>query len=123
LEYTKKATDLALKRLKDQLDKNQVDPELLKKLGWNRQELDQFVRRWEAMQREAQAAGPKGQTARKQLDETLRSLGVRPRGSSLRSNSARDDRSAGLKESRHTSPPSEYAEQYKAYTQGAARGK
>jgi len=111
-----------LERLKHQLDKNKVDPELLKKLGWSRQDVEQFVHRWEAMQREARQSGPKGDVAKKELDEALRSLGLRPHSTTLKSDSARDDQSHGLKESLRTRPPSEYAEPYKRYIQGTARG-
>ena len=74
------------------------------------------------MRGQAQAPGEKGATARRELDETLRSLGLRPRATSIKGNAARDDKSQGYKESRRTSPPPEYAEQYKAYTQGTAKG-
>jgi hypothetical protein len=40
----------------------------------------------------------------------------------MQSNAGRDDKSQGYKESRRTSPPPEYVEQYKAYTQGTAKG-
>ncbi len=69
---------------------------------------------------------PPGRTlrggSRRQLDETLRSLGLRPRGSKLGSNAARDDRSQGYQESHRTTPPPEYSEAFKAYTQGTSRG-
>ncbi len=122
LDYARKATDLALTHLKDELKKAKPDPELLDRLGWTRTDLENFVKRWEQMRAQAQAPGEKGASARRELDETLRSLGLRPRATSLKSNSARDDKSQGYKESRRTSPPAEYAEQYKAYTQGTARG-
>jgi hypothetical protein len=74
------------------------------------------------MRSQAATGGDQGTAARKQLDDALRSLGLRPRATSMGRNAARDDQSRGLKESRRTSPPPEYAEQYKAYTQGTARG-
>lgn len=122
LEYTRKATDLALEHLKDQLADGQDDSELLKQLGWTREEADAFIQRWEAMRGQSQAPGPKGDAARRELDETLRSLGLRPRGSALRSGGKADDRAAGLQESRRTTPPPEYSEAFKAYTQGTSRG-
>ncbi|MGD9720336.1 MAG: hypothetical protein AB7O59_07110 [Pirellulales bacterium] len=122
LDYARKATDLALSHLKDELAKDQPDPDLLNKLGWTREELAQFVKRWEEMRANADAPGDTGQSARRQLDETLRSLGLRPRATNLRSNEARNDQTRGMRESRHTNAPAEYAEQTKAYTQGTARG-
>jgi hypothetical protein len=80
------------------------------------------MNRWERMRREAAQSGPEGATARRELDDTLRSLGLRPRNTNLRSGRVQDDRAHGLKESRRSQPPAEYAEQYKAYTEGASRG-
>ena len=122
LQYARKATDLALEHLKDELRKDQPDPELLKRLGWTKKDLENFVKRWEQMRKQAQGPDEKGKTAQRELDESLRSLGLRPRSTSLKSNSARDDQTRGLKESRRTSPPAEYSEQYKSYIQGTAKG-
>jgi hypothetical protein len=74
------------------------------------------------MRGQSATPGAKGDAARRELDETLRSLGLRPRGSAIRSGSKADDRAAGLQESRRTTPPPEYSEAFKAYTQGTARG-
>ncbi|MBI3838967.1 MAG: hypothetical protein HY288_13680 [Planctomycetia bacterium] len=121
LDYARTSTDLALEYLKDQLRKDHPDPELLKQLGWTQKDLQNFVRRWEQMRKQAQAPGEKGAASRQELDDALRSLGLRPRGSSLGGNAGRDDQSRGYKESRRTSPPPEYAPQYKAYQQGTSR--
>ena len=99
------------------------DQELLDKLGWTKDDLRHFLDRWEKMRQEAKLPGEKGEQAQRELDETLRSLGVRPRSGDVRSNDARNDQSRGLKESRRTSPPAEYAEQLKAYTRGTAKGR
>ena len=103
------------------LAKDQPDPSLLKELGWTRDDLQNFVNRWEQMRHDARTPGDKGKTARRELDETLKSLGLRPRATTLRAND-HDDQVKGLRETRRSSPPPEYAEQVKAYTQGTARG-
>lgn len=122
LEYTRKATDLIIDKLRDQLEKGEPDRELLDKLGWSREDLENFVRRWERMKAEARDDGRKGEEAKRELDATLRSLGLAPRGTTLSGDRATSDSQRGLRESRRSSPPPEYAEQYKAYTQGTARG-
>lgn len=122
LDYARKATDLALEHLRDQLRKDQPDQELLDKLGWSRSDLEKFVKRWETMRAGAQAPGNQGTTGRRELDDTLRSLGLRPRSTALKSNAARNDRVQGYKEAARTQPPAEYLESFKAYTQGTARG-
>ncbi len=123
LEYTRKATDLALNRLKDQLDKGQPDPELLEKLKWSRQDVEGFVRRWEQLKKAAKTPGPQGDAAREQLDETLRSLGLQPHGTTLSGGQKRDDQRRNLIESRRTAPPPEYAEQYREFSKGLSKGR
>jgi hypothetical protein len=118
LDYARKATELAIEHLKDQLKKDKPDPELLDRLGWSKGDLEQFVRRWE----ERRASASTDAAAGRELDEALRSLGLRERGASVKGSAARDDRQRGLKESRRTAPPADYLEQTRAYTEGTARG-
>ncbi len=122
LEYTRKATDLALEHLKDQMKNGDGGKDLLDDLGWTRQDAERFVKRWESLRQQAGTPSEQESSARRELDQTLRSLGLRPKGSSLKSSAARDDRSQGFRESSHTTPPAEYSEAFKAYTQGTARG-
>jgi hypothetical protein len=120
LDYARKATDLALEHLRDQLENGEPDQKLLDELGWSRDDLQKFLQRWETMKQRAETANEKSE--RRELDATLRSLGLRPRGTTLGGNRTAQDTQRGLKESRRTSPPLEYLEQYRAYTQGTARG-
>jgi hypothetical protein len=122
LEYARKATDLAIAHLKDELRKGRPDAELLDRLGWTAKDLENFVKRWEQMRAQARQPGEKGTAAKRELDQALKSLGLRPRAATVKHGAARDDQSRGLKESRRTTPPAEYAEQSKAYSQGTARG-
>ncbi|MEX2122020.1 MAG: hypothetical protein WD847_20740 [Pirellulales bacterium] len=121
LEYSRKATELALEHLKDQLAKEKPDQELLDELRWTRDDIEKFVERWEQLKREANEPGDEGKAARDRLDETLRSLGLRPRGTSLEGGRVRDDRGRKLRESRRSSAPAEYAEQAREYQKGTAR--
>jgi hypothetical protein len=43
-DYSNEGSELVLERLAKQLDKGEVDPELLERLGWTRDELEQFVK-------------------------------------------------------------------------------
>jgi hypothetical protein len=121
LDYARKATDLALERLKDQLDKGQPDQELLDKLKWSKDDLRRFVERWENMKKAAAEPGAKGQQAREELDKTLKNLGLRPHGTKL--GPGADDRSRSMRETRRTAPPAEYADQYRAYNTGTSQAK
>jgi collagen type III alpha len=120
LDYARKATDLAIDRLKDQLQKPRADQELLDKLKWSPEDAKRFVERWEEMKRNARDTGPKGDEAKRQLDETLRNLGLRPHGTTIAGDQAKADRTRNLRDALRTRPPPEYADQYRAYSTGTS---
>jgi len=107
---------MALEHLRDQ--KQNPDPELLKELGWTKDELAEFVRRWDAMEKAAKE-DPKAQ---KELDESLRSLGLRPAKNRKRSAPGVSDNQRDLRDSgsRSSAPPS-YREQFEQFRKGAGR--
>jgi hypothetical protein len=123
LEYARKATDLALEHLKDQLAKDQPDQELLDKLKWSKEDLQRFVDHWERMKRQAAQPGPAGNEAKQKLDDSLRGLGLQPRGTQLERNTTISDNQRNFRSSRRTAPPPEYAEQVKAYKRQLGEGK
>lgn len=119
-DYARKATDLAIERLKDQLAK-EPDPDLLKKLGWTSEDMERFVKQWDRLKKAADEAGPKGDAARQELDDALRSLGLRPRGSSLAGGKKREQ-GLRVQEGRRTAPPPEYQDQYREFNKARAKG-
>ena len=118
LEYARQATDLAVERLADQMQKGQLDPKLLDKLKWTAEDAQRFVQRWRELKQQAQEPGPKGEQGRERLDDTLRSLGLQPRGTTLRGDSKSSDQQRDLRESRRSKPPAEYADQFRAFSTG-----
>jgi hypothetical protein len=121
LEYTKKVTDLTLDKLKNDVEKGTVDPELLKKFG-SKEAMEQFVRRWDEMRKAAQQQGPQADAAQKQYQDTLKGLGLRPRMTEQQGATAGDDDSRQLRGARRSAPPAKYADQYRAYTTGIGQG-
>ena len=118
LEHARKATDLVLESLKDQQD--EPDPELLKSLGWTKEELQAFIARWESMKRNAREQGGDAET---ELEDALRSLGLRRTGPGRRASNADNDQYRGMQDGgSRRRPPPEILEQFKAYRKGAARG-
>jgi hypothetical protein len=116
LEYTRKATDLVLEYLKDQQQK--PDEQLLRDLGWTPDDLRQFIARWETLKRTA----AESEAGRRDLEESLRSLGLRPDRSAPRRVSVREDQPGGLRDAgTRSSPPSTYLDQFHAYQKGTAR--
>ena len=120
LEYARKATDLVLERLEDQLESDRLDSKLLDQLGWTKEEMQRFVRRWRAMQKEARSTDEKGQKARRDLDDALRSLGLRSDRVERRSG-RRADEVRNLRDAYRGRPPAEIEEQMKAYIRGTSK--
>lgn len=115
LEYSRKTTDMVIDYLKDL--ESRPNPELLKELGWTPDELKQFIDRWQSLKR-----GAADEAGRRELDESLRSLGLRSPESKLRQRRVRSDQQRGLSESGDVSqPPAAYRELFDAFKKGAAR--
>ena len=120
LDYAQKVTDLTLERLKQQLDKGQVDPELLKRFK-SREALEEFARRWDSMRQNAKEPGPNGDAARKQFQENLKSLGLRPGTTTQQGSTAAGDTFGSGRGGKRSEPPAKYADQYRAYTTGVGQ--
>lgn len=118
LDYARKQTELALEHLEDQLAKDK--PELLEKLGWTREQAQQFIDRWQQLQREAKEKGPRGEAAKKQFDDALKSLGLRPGSTVIKHGGVKGDQMRDLRDAGRFAPPAEWAEQFREYTRGVA---
>ena len=117
LDYANRATDLVLDYLKDQ--KETPNPELLERLGWSADDLRKFVSRWEALKRGANEPDP---ATRRELSDSLRSLGLRPTIDRRRSVNATDDAVRGNRDAGgRSNPPSKYQERFNAYRRGAGQ--
>ena len=116
LEYARRATNLVLEYLKDQQDN--PDPELLKELGWTEQELTDFVKRWQQLKQ----AAAEDQAGSRELDNSLRSLGLQPQRDRRRQGTTRNDEVRGLRDSgSQSAPPPAYRDLFDAFKKGAAR--
>ena len=104
--------------LRDQLAKEK--PALLDRLGWTKEDAQRFIDRWEEMKRLAAEAGPQGDAARKDFNDAIRSLGLRPRGTELRHGGVASDKPANQHDARNSVPPPDWDEQMRAYTRGVA---
>ncbi len=121
LEYTKKASNLVLQRLKEQLERGEVDPETLKELGWTKEELAKFVDR---LEKRMEAAGgeedsPEAVARRMQFEEELKQLRV---GNDVkkRTESGAVQRRTNITNKQAPVPP-ELRDQYDAYTKGLSK--
>lgn len=121
LDYARKQTDMVLDKLADQLNKKKVDDGLLKDLGWTEADLKRFVDRWQQRKAAAEQNDEKGETAKRELDDALRSLGLRP--GELQQNAAQKDTLRDLREGYRGPVPNAYKERLKAYNQGVSRAR
>lgn len=117
LDYANRATDLVLDYLKDQ--KEAPNQELLDRLGWSAEDLRKFVNRWEALKRSAIEPDP---STRRELSDSLRSLGLRPATDRRRAVNASNDVLRGNRDAGGRSdPPAKYQERFNAYRRGAGQ--
>jgi hypothetical protein len=121
LDYARKATDLALDHLRNELTKPDGGQELLDQLGWTRDQARQFLDRWQRLKAEANEPGAEAVKAQRELDETLRSLGLRPRGVKRAAAAGEGDAQRQLRDARRFEPPADIREQFQEYTRGRYR--
>ena len=121
VDYARKATDLMLNRLQGQLSRGKMDEKLLKDLGWTKDEVRRFVDRMRRqMQSEQGGNSPADEARRLQLLETLKSLDLR-QGPKARSGRGLQKVGGDEIESRRSTPPAEYKEQYDAFTRSVGQ--
>ena len=122
LEYARRQTDLALEKLSDQLGKQEVDQEMLDKLGWSEEDLKRFVDRWQERQAATKRDDQQGEAARQDLDQALKSLGLRPRELN-RQTDRQQDNLRDLRDGPRAPVPIEWQEWMRAYNQGVTQEK
>lgn len=121
VEYARKATDLVL----DYLDQNRdtPDPELLERLNWTPEELQDFTQRWKQLLKSQEAGAPGNAGDAKQVEETLRSLGIRPPNTGpIGESRDRADTIRNLRDSgNRPAAPSIYRDAFEAFRRGVNR--
>jgi hypothetical protein len=117
VDYAKKATDLVLDYLESQ--KEAPDPDLLESLDWTPEELRAFAERWSRIRDGA----AKSATDQKQIEEALRSLGIRAKQDRpLGRSTDTDDALRGLKDAgNRTPPPPIHRDAFDAFRRNANR--
>lgn len=73
------------------------------------------------MKRAAAEQSPQGLAARKQLDEAIKSLGLRPHSTKLRGG-VQKDKVDNLRDAGRSEPPGDWADQVHEYLRGVAAG-
>jgi len=122
LEYARKATNLVLKRLKSQLERGEVDQELLDELGWkDKQDVERFVKFLEqGLHQSAEDNSAEAEARRLQFEETLRSMD--PVGETQsRGGSKSQERQIQQIGTKNGSAPKELEKAWEAYTRSLSK--
>ena len=112
---------MALEHLEHEAGKK--DSQLLQKqLGWTPDEAERFAQ--PPREDEGGRSGHAAESgAKKELDDLLKSLGLRPHQTRLQGGQTKPDQQQGLKDAGRFAPPPQWSEQYKAYTEGVGSGR
>ena len=119
LDYTRQATDLALRYLEDELGKERPDSKLLDRLGgWDQNDLRRFVDRWREMQQQAHQSP--GTNADRKYEQFLRNLGnLAPKATiGTQRNNRQQPRTTTTESQKYNPPKGKYENLMKAYTEG-----
>ncbi len=111
-----------LQKLKNGLERGEVDPGLLEELGWTEDQLQRFVERMETALRESsqKSETPAEQARRVQFEEMLKSLDVNRR-SGVRSGKEQPSREVDQVDSRRAPVPVEYRRAWEQYTKSLSK--
>ena len=122
MEYNRQATELILQKLNKQLERGEVDAELLEKLGWTQQEMKQFADRLSKHLQESKNAdeAPESKARQLQFEEMLKNLDLQKSGTQ-RAGEKEPKRGVSQIEAKRTPVPPIYRSAYEKFTRDQAR--
>ncbi len=120
LEAAKKATNLVLRKIRDDMKRGEVDQKLLDELGWTENEMKKFLERMQNSLQPTDLDSPAARARQRQFEETLKSLNLKS-SASRRSGEAIKKRATEEIGPRRTPTPAEYREYYEAFTRSLSK--
>ena len=111
---------MVLKRLKEELDRGEVDPELLKKLGWTESDMQRFAERLERQLAEPRPDDPGAEARRRQFEEVLRSVDLESSGRQQKGDFS-DQKSTNNFSERRLPAPRSHRKAYEDYLKRLSR--
>jgi len=122
LEFARKASNLVLQRLKGQLERGEVDQELLDELGWkDKQDVEKLVKYLEkGLNARDDDSSPEAIARRLQFEETLKSLRL---GNETGRREGGEGRTRAIRQmnTRNVPVPPEYRKLYESYTRSLSK--
>lgn len=122
-EFTKEAANLVLKRLQKDVERGEVDQELLDELGWTEEQMKKFLERMQQnLEDKPDDDSPQSKARRRQFEEMLRNLNLTEK-TQRRDDTNKDKQTGeGIGPVRRPPPP-EYREAYESFTKGLSKKK
>lgn len=122
-EFARKASNLVLKKLRKDLDRGEVDQQLLDELGWKKEDMERFVEHLEQqLADKGEDQSPESIASRRQFEETLKTLGLSSKTRVRKAVGGKPTRVNELGD-RKIAPPPEYQELFEEYTKDLAKPK
>lgn len=122
LEYNRKAAEFVLRQLEDQLARGEVDEDLKKALGWNEEQIRNFIERNKPLLAdEPPPESPDWRQRKNRLDEMLKSLNLTQPPETRTGQDVPRSAGEGFTP-RQTPPPPEYRRQYEEYLRRINQG-
>ena len=114
-DFSKEAANLVLKRLEDELQRGKVDPELLKKLGWTKEDVSKFAGRIrDNVDVPQDDNSPQSQARRRQFEDLLKSITIKSQGTKRTGRSERTRKTDSIN-SQDIPVPLQFREAVKLY--------
>ncbi|WP_459558311.1 hypothetical protein [Lacunimicrobium album] len=123
LEDKKKAADLVLKQLEEDLKRGDVDEEFLKRLGWTETDLKKFRERMAKMSQEKEVITPEEMARRKQYQEMLKNLNLNTNRPAAKSSQGFGKSEVDSFGPSNIPAPAQYQELERAYKQSLLKKK
>ncbi|HEY2249419.1 MAG TPA: hypothetical protein VGH74_00115, partial [Planctomycetaceae bacterium] len=122
LEAARKATNLVLQRLKSQLERGEVDQEMMDELGWkDKKDIEKFVKYLEkGMAKPDDDNSPEAEARRMQFEETLRSMNL-GNETQRRTGSVGQERAIEQIGAKNAPVPREYQKVWESYTRSLSK--
>lgn len=122
LENARKASNLVLKQLKQDLEQGEVDQKLLDELGWTKDDMKRFAEKLERQlqQDRGNDETPEAAARRRQFEAMLESLNLNQNTTVRKGNKTRTNRTNEIN-MQNRPAPAEFREYYDAYTKGLSQ--
>lgn len=120
LEDARKAANLVLKQIEDDMQRGEVNEKILRELGWSKEDLERFSDRMRKQLNSMEKNPDEPVQKTREFEEMLRSLNLKPRRNDRQGSGDRDRITDGVNV-RRSAPPADLREVFEAYQRSLSR--